>query len=136
MANFSNVHSMSKRLTKPPLPRAPKAPEVDHSRHKQLVGQRLRIARESTGMTQTAFAEEFGLTKDKMNHWERGRNYPAPTFIIRIWERFRIPADWIYLGEVAGVRHEMAESLLAGAREVGEEFPELAPPPAEIERST
>jgi transcriptional regulator with XRE-family HTH domain len=88
---------------------------MDDALHKQKVGERLRIAREALGLEQTEMAELYGLDKTKLSHWERGKHYPAPAFIARLWERHRIPADWIYLGEVSGVPHRLAENLLAGA---------------------
>ena len=88
---------------------------MDDARHKQQVGERLRIAREALGLEQRELAAQFEIDHTKLSHWERGRHYPAPAFIARLWERHRIPADWIYLGEVSGVPHRLADSLLAAA---------------------
>jgi transcriptional regulator with XRE-family HTH domain len=89
---------------------------MDDARHKQQVGDRLRVAREALGLEQREMARLYGIDHTKLSHWERGKHYPAPTFIARLWERHRIPADWIYLGEVSGVPHRLADSLLAGAK--------------------
>lgn len=89
---------------------------MDDARHKQQVGERLRIAREALGLGQKELADLYGLDKTKLSHWERGKHYPPPAFIARLWERHRIPADWIYLGEVSGVPHRLAESFLAAAK--------------------
>ena len=95
-------------------------PGMDDARHKQQVGERLRIAREAIGLEQREMASQFGIDHTKLSHWERGKHYPAPAFIARLWERHRIPADWIYLGEVSGVPHRLADNLLAAAAGLSE----------------
>lgn len=92
--------------------------------HKRQVGDRLRLAREAIGYEQRAFARLYEIDHTKLNHWEKGRHYPAPAFIRRLWERHRISADWIYLGEVAGLRHDLVVNLLGAAKVAPAEKPE------------
>jgi DNA-binding XRE family transcriptional regulator len=81
---------------------------------KRAIGDRLRQAREALGYENMAeFARMHDLTRDKLNHWEKGRYYPDPLFITRLWDRHRITADWIYLGVIAGLPHSLGENLLA-----------------------
>ena len=108
-------------------------PRMDDARHKQLVGSRLRIAREALGLEQKELAAQIGIDNTKLSHWERGVHYPAPTFIVRLWERHRIPADWIYLGEVSGVPHRLAGNLLAAAAGLTEPKEEPPAPAAETD---
>lgn len=87
---------------------------MDASRHKQEVGQRLRLAREALGLTQQAFAEKLGeRDKTKISHWERGKHYPDPLFIAALQRQFRISSDWLYSGDDALLPVGVADSLRA-----------------------
>lgn len=100
----------------------------DHG--KREIGDRLRQAREALGFGMAEFARLHDIDKTKLNHWEKGKHYPDPKFIQALYERHRINADWIYLGIVAGLRHDLAESLRAASRVSSAEGRE-APVPAE-----
>ena len=86
----------------------------DHG--KREVGDRLRQAREALGYSMAEFARLHGIDKTKLNHWEKGKHYPDPAFIRALYDRHRINADWIYLGILAGLRHDLAESLRAAGQ--------------------
>lgn len=40
------------------------------------IGQYIRAARKSTGLSQTEFAKRLGVTQTKVSRWERGDDYP------------------------------------------------------------
>jgi hypothetical protein len=83
--------------------------------HKRDVGERLRQAREALGYSQAEFARAFSLDQGALNHWERGRHYPPPPFLLTLWERHRISADWLYFGEIGGLPARLADGFRAGA---------------------
>lgn len=75
------------------------------------VGARLRQAREALGYGLREFARLRDVDPTKLSNWERGKNYPDPEFIKELWRHHRISADWIYLGEIAGLPHGLVVSL-------------------------
>jgi DNA-binding XRE family transcriptional regulator len=80
----------------------------------QEVGRNLRLVREALGWTQQQMAEKFDLgDKSKVSNWERGLNYPDPYFVLHLWTKHRISADFIYLGERGSLPHSVAVSLPA-----------------------
>jgi hypothetical protein len=96
---------------------------MDDRIHKRQVGVRLRQAREGLGfLVATEFCRAMdNLDKTKLSNWERGINYPDPAFILKLWRRHHVNADWIYLGEIAGLPHKLAASLLAAPAEASQE---------------
>lgn len=82
--------------------------------HKLEVGERLRQAREALGYSQAEFARLHGVDKTKLSHWERGQHYPSPAFVLLLWERHRVTADWIYLGQIHSLPYDLGVSLRAG----------------------
>jgi transcriptional regulator with XRE-family HTH domain len=79
---------------------------------KAAVGRRLAEAREALGFTMTAFARLHGVDKTKLNHWEKGRHYPDPLFIVRLHTSHGITADWIYLGLRRSLPHDLWERMV------------------------
>lgn len=89
---------------------------MDGSLHKKQVGERLRQAREALGLTQAELARAYELDKTKLSHWERGVHYPDPLFLYQLASRHGVSFDWIYAGDLAGLRHSLAENLRAAAK--------------------
>ncbi len=90
---------------------------MDGSRHKQLVGERLRQAREALGLGLSEMARAYGGSdKTKLSHWERGKHYPDPMYVNWLWRTYRVSADWIYSGEMSALPHGLAESLRSAAK--------------------
>jgi transcriptional regulator with XRE-family HTH domain len=94
---------------------------MDDSRHKQLVGDRLRQAREALGHTgrggQAQFARLLGISRDKLNSYERGRAYPSALIIQQLWREYRISADFLFSGEIASLPHGLVGRLPSAAEE-------------------
>lgn len=103
----------------------------DETPHKREIGDRLRLAREALGYGLREFARLHNIDFTKLSHWEKGKHYPDPQFIAVLWERHRINADWIYLGEIAGLRHDLVESLQAALRASRRASTEVDPQPHE-----
>ena len=64
---------------------------------RQDVGVRLRMARESLGLTQQQFAEAFELTKLSVLQYEAGRT-PLPTDLLPCLEELGIDSAWVATG--------------------------------------
>ncbi len=85
------------------------------------VGERLRLTRESIGLTQTDFAARAGLNPTTYNQYEKGRQYPQIRNAIALREAYDLTLDWIFCGDPSGLRYEMATAIkaLQTAREAG-----------------
>lgn len=46
-----------------------------------------------TGVTQAQLADEIEVTRQTMNNWVTGRNYPSGLALRRLHERTRIPLE-------------------------------------------
>jgi transcriptional regulator with XRE-family HTH domain len=80
----------------------------------RLIGQRLRLAIQTTGRTQKFIADQFDVSPSKLGNWLRGDNYPNQEFVTRFCERYGITTDWIYLGVVSGMPKDLADKLWHG----------------------
>lgn len=89
---------------------------MSESPHKREIGDRLRQAREGLGYGLREFARLHDIDPTKLSHWEKGKHYPDPMFIQAMWTRHRVTADWIYLGLISGLPHDLGENLLGAER--------------------
>jgi transcriptional regulator with XRE-family HTH domain len=75
------------------------------------VGQRLRVTREALGMTQAELAAELNISASAITNWEAGIRLADVLAMGRLVERFGVTLDWIYLGDMSGLRHSLATKL-------------------------
>ena len=57
------------------------------------LGNRLRKARQDSGMTQSEVAEELGITAQTVRNWEAGRHEPSAKVISDLAERYRVSEE-------------------------------------------
>jgi transcriptional regulator with XRE-family HTH domain len=91
-------------------------------------GDRLRKAREKTGLDQTQFAELIGVSRVSVGHWEAGRREPR-TIYLRAWATATsVPACWLATGESCGCDVEPPIGLepITCALQ-GDHFPDFVP---------
>ena len=79
--------------------------------HRIEVGQRLRIAIEALGLTQTEVAASIGTSPSGMGNWLRGDSYPPPIAMVRLHKRYNITPGWLLVGELAGLPSALAADL-------------------------
>jgi transcriptional regulator with XRE-family HTH domain len=77
------------------------------------VGQRLRITREALGKTQAAFCGAAGISASAYNQFEKGSTRPSIDNAIAICDAHGLSLDWIYRGDMAMLRHGVAEAIRA-----------------------
>ena len=78
------------------------------------VGKRLRWAREVVADSQAALCRDLGgLDATAWNRWEKGNRYPDPIAMVRFCDAFGITMDYLYRGELRGVREDVAFRLAA-----------------------
>lgn len=77
--------------------------------HKVKCGQRLRATRRALGYaTIRSLANDLDEPEDNLSNWERGVSL-VPTQVIHKLKRLKgVTADWIYLGDPAGLPHDLA----------------------------
>ena len=75
------------------------------------VGRRIRATRQALGMSQKAVYEKLGISKQTYNNHDTGYSRPSIEDGIRISRLFGVSLEWIYLGEIRNVPHELAIKL-------------------------
>lgn len=78
------------------------------------VGARVRRLRLAMGYAhQAAFADAIGAGRSEVASWESGTRRPSIAKALPMVQRFKITLDWLFLGEVRHLSHEMAIRLSA-----------------------
>lgn len=66
------------------------------------LGDRLRKAREHTGLGHSEFADEIGVSRNTVTNYERGHVVPR-AIVMKMWAmRTGVPLKWLETGEVPG----------------------------------
>jgi transcriptional regulator with XRE-family HTH domain len=91
------------------MARRPTLPEYD----KRLVGARISLLRQAKGWQQKTLAEMVGegLTPQKLNNYERGRDLIPVHFAARLAVLTGAGFDYIYRGMLANMPGELAEKV-------------------------
>lgn len=80
------------------------------------MGDRLRKAREQTGMGQGRFAEVLGIARNTVSRSELGQTHPH-RLVLRAWsEATGVPLEWLETGQVGqrGEDPEHGQQLVLG----------------------
>lgn len=62
------------------------------------LGERIRVARESAGLSQTALGRLLGITSQSVNMWEQGKKRPSRENIVKLIKITRAPSEWLLYG--------------------------------------
>ncbi|MBF0626503.1 MAG: helix-turn-helix transcriptional regulator [Magnetococcales bacterium] len=68
----------------------------------KIIGQRLKAARQSLGLSQRQTCAALGVGTSAWNHWETGRRSIDLMALIRFSKTYGISTDWILRGELSG----------------------------------
>lgn len=79
------------------------------------VGQRLARTREALGLTQEELAEQIGFSRSAVANWEKGDRLPDQEGMMRLYQRHRVPMDWIFNQDPSQLPHKLAAILIGGA---------------------
>ena len=71
------------------------------------VGERIKLLRDSLGLSQTEFAAGAGLVRAAVATWERGAQRPGIALAQKITDRYGVTLDWLFLGRTHTLRHDM-----------------------------
>lgn len=78
---------------------------------KMDVGRRLRAAREAMGLTAKELCAAVGIQANRYSQWETGKNLLDPVVALQIAERYGISLDYLYRGDLSGLKHSVAAKL-------------------------
>ena len=74
----------------------------------EAIAQRLIATREALDLSQAEFCRRTGIATNTYNQWEMAHGRPSLDQAVKIAEEFDVPLDWIYLGKLNKVPHELA----------------------------
>jgi|5B_taG_2_1085324.scaffolds.fasta_scaffold322204_1 ribosome-binding protein aMBF1 (putative translation factor) len=75
------------------------------------VGERLKLAREALGLTQTALAEKLGIKQNVLSQWESGKQLIDPLIAALLSSKLGITTDYIYVGNETGLPEEIRKKI-------------------------
>ncbi len=59
------------------------------------LGDKIRLLREKSGLTQAALARELGISRSGVNAWEMGLSVPQVQYIVALAKLFGVSSDYI-----------------------------------------
>lgn len=62
----------------------------------EIIGQRLKVLRESVGLSQNKIAKMMGLRQSSVNRYETGESTPSPETFLWYADYFDVSMDYIY----------------------------------------
>lgn len=65
------------------------------SDHTDVIGQRIRVTRTATGLSQAALAARIGTSQGHVSQWEDGRKTPSAKYLVRLARALNVSADWL-----------------------------------------
>lgn len=76
------------------------------------VSERVRQLRAALGISQAQLCRRAGIETNAWNNYEKGRNRISVDHAIKVKRAFGVTLDWLYHGDLGGVRSDIAEKLL------------------------
>lgn len=58
-----------------------------------MIGERIRILREKTGISQSELARKLGVTRSSVNAWESGLSAPTAAYLVELAKYFHVSTD-------------------------------------------
>ena len=80
------------------------------------IGRRIRLIRETTGMTKTDFAAICGYNYTRYINWESGHRRMMPDEAEVLCNKFGVTLDFIYRGIEAQLPHSLVIALASKSR--------------------
>ena len=86
---------------------SPKNSPVD----KMMVSRRLEALRDALGMNKAEFADLIEIDRSSYTKIEKGDKPLLPRQAFKIYERFGVDMNYIYLGQIGGVPQRLSSAL-------------------------
>jgi transcriptional regulator with XRE-family HTH domain len=74
------------------------AQKIAIQEHKNIVGERLQIAREALGLSRRDMFDKYDVRPNKLCQWELGENYPEMFFLMDFCRDTGLTLDWLLRG--------------------------------------
>ena len=71
------------------------------------------LTRQALGLDQKEFAGRAKIATNTYNQYETGTNKPSLEMALALKDAYQLSLDWIYDGDNANLRHELAEAIKA-----------------------
>lgn len=82
------------------------------------VSERLRQLRTALDISQAQLCRRAGIETNAWNNYEKGRNRISVDHAIKVKRTFGVTLDWIYHGDMGGVRADIADKIAAAPLEI------------------
>lgn len=69
------------------------------------IGEKLRAARNASGLTQEGVANQIGVSRQSVSNWENDRTYPDIMSVIRLSDLYGVSLDALLKGDGAMIAH-------------------------------
>lgn len=60
-----------------------------------MICERIKLLRESVGITQAELARKLGITRSSINAWEMGISVPSTQYIVQLASFFHVSSDYL-----------------------------------------
>lgn len=81
------------------------------------IARRLELSRRALGMTAAQLCRQSGIAPNTWSQWENGVGRPDLDGALQLTRTFGLTLDWIYEGDISGIRHELAVKIEELAKE-------------------
>lgn len=85
---------------------------------KHRAGRRLRAVRDMLGWPTELMANTLGVSVKALQAYEGGQNSPGTDVLFRLWDRERIPMEFISHGDARRVEFDLLRRLVASGAEI------------------
>lgn len=75
------------------------------------IAERITAFREYLDMSASEFAREHGFSTSQLSNWEAGTRRISVDAAMRLYERYGLSLDFIYLGRLSALPHNLATEL-------------------------
>jgi transcriptional regulator with XRE-family HTH domain len=81
------------------------------NRSKAAIGARLKQVRHALNLTQEEIAKSIGSPQGTWGQYEAGMRRPSIAVASRLYDRYRISLDFIYLGDPRGLPFDLDQKI-------------------------
>jgi DNA-binding XRE family transcriptional regulator len=82
------------------------------NRSPEAIGHRLKLVRNALGLTQEQIAESIASPQGTWGQYEAGMRKPSVAVASRLYDRYRISLDYIYLGDASNLPFDLGQKVM------------------------
>lgn len=96
-----------------------------------LIGERIMQIRKEHGLSQEAFGEQLGVSRQAISKWESGQSFPDIDKLIAISKQYNVSVGWLLGTEEQRLEGELTEEQLHMVERITEKYIAAIPKTAE-----